>query len=110
MHREGQRLSASCVAVVSVSFHPEGSRREALVYLNVETDIPVSFDYNGKHCNGHFSAPSGAGGKTWHLTIDGYYRGQLILTENFGWQFSNNQDTMTELTDYFAAVIIAWYQ
>jgi len=46
--------------------------------------IPIQFDYNGKHYEGHFSEVSGGGASSWHLTIDNYYRGQLILTETYG--------------------------
>jgi hypothetical protein len=29
-------------------------------------------------------------------------------TENFGWQFHNNQDSFKELIDYFADVVTAF--
>jgi hypothetical protein len=72
--------------------------------------IPIQFDHAGKHYIGHFTAPHGAGGKVWFLTIDRFHRGQLMHTENFGWQFYNKDGTMKELTDYFAEVVTAWYE
>lgn len=47
-------------------------------------DIPVSFDYKGKYYEGILSDVSGAAAKMWHLTINRYYRGQLLLLER-GW-------------------------
>jgi hypothetical protein len=72
--------------------------------------IPVSFEYKGKHYTGYFDAVSGAAGKLWYLTLNGFHWGQLIYTENFGWRFENNKGTMKELTDYFADVVTAWYE
>lgn len=72
--------------------------------------IPISFDYDGKHYDGYFIPVHGASGKLWHLMVGGYFYGQLFHTDLFGWQFSNNQKLFNELTDYFADVITAWYQ
>jgi hypothetical protein len=62
--------------------------------------IPIQFDYNGKRYEGHFSEVSGASANTWHLTIDNYYKGQLLHTNN-GWAFYNNKDEMKDMAEYF---------
>jgi hypothetical protein len=72
--------------------------------------ILIEFDYHGEHYCGHFTAPHGAGGKVWHLSIDNYHRGQLIHTENYGWQFHSRDGSLKELTEYFAQVVTAWYE
>lgn len=71
--------------------------------------IPISFEYKGQYYCGYFNAVHGVGSNVWFLSIDNYHRGQLIRTENFGWQFCNNKNEMKELTDYFAEVVMAWY-
>ena len=52
--------------------------------------IPIQFDYKGKHYKGHFSEVSGGGANTWHLMIENYYIGQLILTETYGHACANS--------------------
>lgn len=73
-------------------------------------EIPIEFDYEGKHYKGYFSEAFGAGGNVWHLMIDNYYYGQLIYSQKFGWAFHNNKDKMKDLADYFAEQIMLWYQ
>lgn len=72
--------------------------------------IPVEFDYNDQHYKGHFTAVSGAGGKTFFLTVDGFHKGQLVHTESYGWQFHSNNNQFKELTQFFADVVTAWLQ
>ena len=73
-------------------------------------EIPIQFDYKGKHYEGHFSEVAGGGAHSWHLMIDNYYKGQLILTENYGWAFHNNKDEMKDMAEYFGEYITLWYE
>lgn len=72
-------------------------------------DIPISFDYKGKHYEGTFSEVSGAAAKMWHLTINGYHCGQLLLLER-GWVFFSNSGEFEELADYFGDIVMLWYE
>lgn len=73
--------------------------------------IPITFEYEGKQYSGHFSQVSGAASSgTFHLMIDHYYCGQLILTENFGWQFTSQTKKFQELSDFFGQYIEAWVE
>lgn len=65
---------------------------------------PISFDYKGKHYEGTLSEVKGAGTKTWHLTINGYHRGQLLLLDR-GWAFFSNSREFEELADYFGEAV-----
>ena len=67
-------------------------------------DIPVSFEYKGKHYQGTFSDVSGAAAKMWHLTINRYHRRQLLLLER-GWAFFSNSGEFQELAEYFGEVV-----
>lgn len=74
-------------------------------------NIPVTFTSHGKEYNGFFQNVAGAGSTaTYHLMIDGFYCGQLVHTEHYGWQFSNNKGEFSEMAEYFGAVVVAWYQ
>lgn len=72
--------------------------------------IPITFEYKGKVYSGHFEPVHGAGGNMWHLMINKYYCGRLSYTTTNGWQFDENSFGGKELTDFFADVIIAWYE
>jgi hypothetical protein len=54
-------------------------------------DIPISFDYRGKHYDGYLSEVSGAGGQTWFLNINKYHRGQLLFV-NGNFVFYSKQE------------------
>lgn len=49
------------------------------------TDLPVSFTFNNKEYTGVLSPVSGGGGM-WFLFVQGYFKGQLLLTSS-GWRF-----------------------
>lgn len=72
--------------------------------------IPIAFDYQGKRYEATFREVAGAAGRSWHLMIDGYYRGQLNFSESLGFQFTSQSGKFKELTDFFASVITAWYE
>jgi hypothetical protein len=73
--------------------------------------IPITFEYKGKSYQGTFEAVHGGGGANiWHLTIGNYYCGRLRLNDTEGWTFDENSFGAKELTDYFAAVVMAWYE
>ena len=74
--------------------------------------IPISFCFKGKQYTGHFSAVSGSGGShAWHLMLNGnFYYGTLRLLDYWVFHESGNQIGIVELTDYFAAVVISWYE
>lgn len=74
------------------------------------TLIPIEFDYEGKHYKGHFREIAGAAGRLWHLMIDNYYYGQLVLSDNYGWAFHNNKGLMADLADYFGDIVMMWYE
>jgi hypothetical protein len=74
-------------------------------------DIPVTFEYKGKEYKGFLSEVSGAAGKTWFLMIDGFYCGQLLYLDSAAeFRFTSQTGEFKELVDYFASVIIAWYE
>jgi len=74
-------------------------------------NIPVSFEWKGQQYKGYLSKVAGSGtSASFHLMIEGYYRGQLLLTDNCGWQFSNNKNEFTDLAEDFGDVVTAWYQ
>lgn len=73
------------------------------------TQIPVEFDYQGKHYKGHLTEVHGAG-KVWHLIINNYYFGQLVLSENYGWAFHSNKGIMEDLAEYFGEIVTLWYE
>jgi hypothetical protein len=70
-------------------------------------DIPVSFDYKGKHYEGFLSEVTGGGGSTWHLMIDKYYCGALHWTPYRGFWFSSQTGEFEDIADYFSEVVIA---
>lgn len=73
--------------------------------------IPVSFEYKGKHYKGTLEEVNGGGGGMWHLTIDRYYCGQMNYNGNTGTlRFTSQTGKFEELNDFFADVLIAWYQ
>lgn len=71
--------------------------------------IPVKFIHDGKEYTGHFKKVSGAGGAgTYHLMIDGFYKGQLNYTEIHGWQFTSQNMILAYKSDEFGKVIMDW--
>lgn len=72
-------------------------------------DIPVTFEFEGKQYAGHFSEVNGMGSGMWHLMADRYYWGRLRRVGD-QWYFDENKPRVGHLVDYFAAVVIAWYE
>lgn len=73
--------------------------------------IPITFEYEGKQYKGEFGIVSGSGSTaTYHLIIDGFFQGQLVQTENYGWQFHNNKDKFKTMADYLGEYIITYLQ
>jgi hypothetical protein len=71
--------------------------------------IPITFLHNGKQHKGYFHAVAGAGGGVWNLMVDRFYWGRLRQVGE-GWAFDSSKDDISYLVDYFAAVVVAWYQ
>jgi hypothetical protein len=46
------------------------------------TKIPISFDYKDKHYDGTLDEVSGAGANVWHLMINNYYKGKLMMVSD----------------------------
>jgi hypothetical protein len=77
----------------------------------MQEEIPITFAYEGKDYSGHFSAVSGGGSSsTFHLMIDSFFQGQLVNSENYGWQFYNNKEKFKKMADYFGEYITAYLQ
>ena len=72
-------------------------------------DIPVTFEFEGKQYHGAFSEVLGVGRDHWHLMVDKFYWGQLRRVGDT-WFFDENKQRVGHLVDYFADVIIAWYE
>jgi hypothetical protein len=83
-------------------------------------DIPVSFHYEGKHYKALLRPISGAASTLFSLMINNYYNGQLQFA-NFAsgarqdenihyYRFTSQTGKFEELEDYFADVVIAWYE
>lgn len=73
-------------------------------------EIPISFEYKGKQYAAVFRPVSGSATNVlFHLIINKFYHGQLILTENYGWKFTSNDGMFEELSDFFGDYITAWY-
>ena len=73
-------------------------------------DIPVTFEHEGKTYNGVLSWVPGAGGYTWHLSVNKYHWRQLNYVNDYQWAFYNHKDNMRYLADYFGDVVTAWYE
>lgn len=73
--------------------------------------ILITFDYDGQEYSGHFSQVSGGGSHTkFFLMINKFYRGQLVHTDHYGWQFTSNDGMFQTLSEYFGNYITARYQ
>jgi hypothetical protein len=85
------------------------------------TDIPITFEFQGKQYTGHFSQVTGCGSNAnFHLSVTTRHWGQLFYIEGqpgfdggihavpSGWRFSGNIPGLEELTEYFGYHIIAW--
>ena len=68
-------------------------------------EIPVSFEYKGYVHKGFLCSP---GGNVWFLTVHMQYWGTLSLTKE-EWRFQGDEG-LSDLTDYFADVVVAWYE
>jgi hypothetical protein len=73
------------------------------------TEIPISFDYKGKHYDGFLSEVAGAGANVWHLMINNYYYGKLMMV-NDKFVFHSNSGEMQDLAELFGQQIILWYE
>ena len=70
---------------------------------------PIAFKYQEKEYCGYFSRVSGSGNTSlFHLMIDNFYQGQLFLSQNFGWRFSNQTGKFESYSEYFGEYITAW--
>lgn len=73
--------------------------------------IPIAFEYEGKNYMGEFGRVSGSGSTaSFHLTVNNFFQGQLINTENYGWKFWSNSGKFQGLSEYFGEYLMAWYQ
>jgi len=65
-------------------------------------DIPITFMHKGKQYTGYLSKVSGAGTHaTYHLMIDNFYRGQLVHTDHYGWQFTSQDMILAYKSEEF---------
>lgn len=71
--------------------------------------IPVTYTHNNKLYHGHLSEVNGAAAKLWHLEVEGYYKGQLVLTERGFSFYFQKEGYHKELSEEFGDVVIAWY-
>ena len=70
-------------------------------------NIPIEFKWQGKEYEGTFTRVSGGGSAgAYHLMIDKFYYGQLIKTENWGWQFHSNKNHFTGMADMFGHTVM----
>ena len=69
-------------------------------------NIPISFDYKGKHYEGFLSKVRGAGANVWHLMINNYYYGMLMYVDT--WVFHSNSNEMKELAGFFGKTVSLW--
>lgn len=86
-------------------------------FCDMEADIPVTFEFNGKEYKGFFSRPKGAG-DVWYLTVQekkrgklgNYHWGQLFRADG-AWRYADQTryNEMLYLSDYFGDVVTAWY-
>lgn len=69
--------------------------------------IPVTFTHNQKQYSGTLSKVQGAGDtSTFHLEIDGYYKGRL-RRYNDTWVFDSNSG-MEDIAEVLGEYVIAW--
>jgi hypothetical protein len=73
-------------------------------------EIQVSFDFKGKHYDGHLSAVHGGGVHHYHLMIENYYYGRLRFLEG-EWVFDTNRGSAgwETLADFFGNAVAAHY-
>ena len=71
-------------------------------------NIPISFNHNGSHFEGHFNEMTS--GTHWHLMINNFYQGQLIFSPHYGFRFSSNQGYFEDLSEFFGNHIALWYE
>jgi len=70
--------------------------------------VPIKFDYKGGRYAGIFTQVNGAGGTVFHLTIDDFFYGQLILAGDI-WYFHSNKNFFPGMAEEFGEYIIAWF-
>ncbi len=78
-------------------------------YFYCMTKIPISFYCKGKHYEGYLCEVHGAAARMWHLMINNYYKGQLLVV-NEKFVFHSNSGEMEDLAEQFGEQIILWYQ
>jgi len=71
--------------------------------------IPVEYYIDNIAVNGHFKKVSGSGTLgTYHLLVDGHYKGQAVHSDDQGWQFtSNDRSLQIQLAKWFQNYIQA---
>ena len=81
------------------------------------TQIPIEFDYQGKHYKGFFGEVSGAGSfqsRHWHLSLYRagkiYYYGQMNYFEESGFRFTSQTGEFEDLNEFFGQHIMLWYE
>jgi hypothetical protein len=85
------------------------------------TEIPVTFELNGKEYRGLLSKVMGAGSSSmFHLDVDGWHYGQLWYISGSpgfegdkvveaGWRFASNpHPELDKLAEYFGYCVQAW--
>ena len=80
-------------------------------------NIPIEFDYQGKHYKGFLDEVSGSGthiGCSWHLCLYRgkhlYYNGHLTYHEKSGFRFTSQTGKFEDLTEFFGEYIMLWYE
>ncbi len=57
--------------------------------------IPVEYYIDNIAINGHFKKVAGSGTMgTYHLMVDEHYKGQVVYSDDHGWQFTSNDRTL----------------
>ncbi len=70
-------------------------------------DIPVTFDYKGKTYSGTISEVNGAGGGTYHLTVQNHHWGALLIQQGKWRLWSNSKPDLMQLAYQFGALVEA---
>ena len=70
--------------------------------------IPVEFEFEGKKISGTLEEV-GAGRDVWQLMVNSFYWGRLRRA-NDQWFFDESKWKIGHLVNYFAAVVVAWYE
>ena len=70
--------------------------------------VPVTFEWNGNKVRGMLTNGPGAGGEVWHLSVNNFHWGQLVLTQSGEWRFSSNTKDLEHLSEYFGEQVRLW--